>query len=79
LILPEGSLEVTRQRADFLREAIKHIDMQHRSQPLGRITASMGVAVFPEHGRTGKALLESADSALYKSKNDGRDRVTTSK
>jgi diguanylate cyclase (GGDEF)-like protein/PAS domain S-box-containing protein len=79
LILPEGSLEVTRQRADFLREAIKHIDMQHRSQPLGRITASMGVAVFPEHGRTGKSLLESADAALYKSKNDGRDRVTTSR
>jgi diguanylate cyclase (GGDEF)-like protein len=79
LSLPEGSLEVTRQRADFLREAIKHIDMQHRSQPLGRITASMGVALFPEHGRTGKALLESADAALYKSKNDGRDRVTTSK
>jgi diguanylate cyclase (GGDEF)-like protein len=79
LILPEGSFEITRQRADFLREAIKHIDVQHRGQPLGRITASMGVAVFPEHGRTGKSLLESADAALYRSKNDGRDRVTAAK
>jgi len=79
LIMPEGSLEVTRQRADFLREAIKHLDIQHRGQPLGRITASMGVAVFPEHGRTGKGLLEAADSALYWSKNEGRDRVTTAK
>jgi diguanylate cyclase (GGDEF)-like protein/PAS domain S-box-containing protein len=79
LILPEGSMDVTRQRAEFLREAIKHIDVQHRGQPLGRITTSMGVAVFPEHGRTGKALLESADAALYRSKNDGRDRVTIAK
>jgi len=79
LIMPEGSFDVTRQRAEFLREAIKHINVQHRGQPLGRITASMGVAVFPDHGRTGKAVLESADAALYRSKNEGRDRVTIAK
>jgi diguanylate cyclase (GGDEF)-like protein/PAS domain S-box-containing protein len=76
LILPEGSAEVTLQRATALRDAIRHLDVQHRSQPLGRVTASMGVAVFPEHGRTGPALLQAADAALYRSKDLGRDRVT---
>lgn len=76
LILPEGNLEITRQRAEFLCNAIRNLDMQYRGRSLGRITASMGVAVFPDHGRTGKALLEVADAALYKSKDQGRDRVT---
>jgi diguanylate cyclase (GGDEF)-like protein/PAS domain S-box-containing protein len=79
LILPEGNLEITQQRAEFLREAIKRLDVQHRSRPLGRITASMGVAIFPRHARTGKALLEAADGALYRSKDEGRDRVTTAR
>jgi diguanylate cyclase (GGDEF)-like protein/PAS domain S-box-containing protein len=76
LILPEGNLEITRQRAEFLCNAIRNLNVQHRGRPLGRITASMGVAVFPDHGRTGKGLLEVADIALYKSKDEGRDRVT---
>jgi len=76
LILPEGNLEITRQRAEFLCNAIRNLDVQYRGRSLGRITASMGVAVFPDHGRTGKVLLEAADAALYKSKEQGRDRVS---
>jgi diguanylate cyclase (GGDEF)-like protein/PAS domain S-box-containing protein len=76
LILPEGSGAVTYQRAEFYKEAIRRLDLRHHGRPLGRITASMGVAIFPEHGRTGKALIEAADKALYRSKNAGRDRVT---
>jgi GGDEF domain-containing protein len=36
----------------------------------------MGVAVFPDHGRTAQALLDAADKALYRSKNAGRNCVT---
>ncbi len=39
------------------------------------ITASIGVAAFPEHGRTLTGLVEAADQALYRAKNEGRDRV----
>jgi diguanylate cyclase (GGDEF)-like protein/PAS domain S-box-containing protein len=76
LILPEGTGAVTRQRAEFYREAIQRLDVRYRGHPLGRITASMGVAIFPDHGRTAKALVEAADKALYRSKSAGRDRVT---
>ncbi len=76
LILPEGTGVVTHQRAEFYRDAIQKLDVRFHGRPLGRITASMGVAIFPDHGRTAKAMVEAADKALYKSKRAGRDRVT---
>jgi diguanylate cyclase (GGDEF)-like protein/PAS domain S-box-containing protein len=76
LILPEGTEAVTRQRAEFFKDAIQRLDVHFRGHPLGKMTASMGVAVFPDHGRTAKALVEAADKALYRSKSAGRDCVT---
>jgi len=76
LILPEGTGAVTLQRAEFFREAVQRLDVHHRGHPLGKITASMGVAVFPDHGRTAESLINAADKALYRSKAAGRDCVT---
>jgi diguanylate cyclase (GGDEF)-like protein len=75
LILPEASLEVTRERAEQLRLETGQIRIQSRGQELEPITLSLGVAVFPDHGLTGAAILAAADSALYRAKRDGRDRV----
>lgn len=41
-----------------------------------RISASIGVALFPEHGMTADELLAHADIAMYKSKEIGRNRFT---
>ncbi len=79
LILPEGNAEAIRQRAEALRDAIKRMEVLHRGQSLGRISASMGVAIFPEHGRTRDALLQAADAALYHSKGRGGDVVSMAK
>jgi diguanylate cyclase (GGDEF)-like protein len=38
-----------------------------------KVTVSIGVAVFPEHGQTGPQILEAADDALYAAKAAGRD------
>lgn len=40
-----------------------------------RISASAGVALFPEDGLTPAQLLIAADRAMYRGKADGRDRV----
>lgn len=37
------------------------------------ITASVGIALYPEHGKDYKELLEHADKALYKVKENGKD------
>lgn len=38
------------------------------------VSASMGIAIFPEDGRTVDELLRKADSAMYKAKEDGRNQ-----
>ena len=72
-VLRNCDLVHAEQRALRLRAAIT------AAQPGGvpglRVTASMGVAAFPEHGAGLDALTERADKALYVAKRYGRDRV----
>ncbi len=75
LILPEANLQQTRERAEQIREGIKHLNSYHDSKSLGVITVSIGVASFPEHGSTGTDAIQAADRALYRAKELGRDRV----
>lgn len=37
------------------------------------VGASIGIALFPEHGRTSSELLQSADEAMYQAKRDGKN------
>lgn len=47
------------------------------SLPLAvRLTASVGIACYPEHGRAFQELLDKADAALYQSKCAGKDRIS---
>lgn len=41
-----------------------------------RLTASFGVAIYPDHGENVRQLLRVVDEALYDSKRAGRDRIT---
>jgi diguanylate cyclase (GGDEF)-like protein len=75
LILPEISLQDVRDRAEKLREEAKDLHVEYRGETLESITLSLGIAMFPEHGATGNALLHAADAALYEAKRMGRDRV----
>jgi diguanylate cyclase (GGDEF)-like protein len=77
IILPEATLEASRQRADQLREAAKAAIAQFRGHSLDTVTLSIGVATYPENGSNGEALLRAADAALYRAKQEGRDRVVT--
>ena len=41
-----------------------------------QVSASIGVALFPEHGRDMGTLLKNADSAVYQAKRDGRNQFS---
>jgi diguanylate cyclase (GGDEF)-like protein/PAS domain S-box-containing protein len=41
-----------------------------------QVSASIGVALFPEHGRELSTLLKNADAAMYQAKRDGRNQVS---
>jgi diguanylate cyclase (GGDEF)-like protein len=47
----------------------------YRGQVLESVTVSVGVAMFPEHGATGRDVLRAADDAMYRAKAQGRNRV----
>lgn len=76
LILPEADKGIGLQRAATILAAAAQMVVSHQGVPLGRITASIGLAVLPEHGTTGPSLLEAADKALYQAKADGRNRAS---
>jgi diguanylate cyclase (GGDEF)-like protein len=41
-----------------------------------RVTASIGVAVFPDHGTEIDEVVAAADRAMYQAKREGRDRIS---
>jgi EAL domain-containing protein (putative c-di-GMP-specific phosphodiesterase class I) len=41
-----------------------------------QVSVSVGIALFPEHGREVSVLLKNADSAMYQAKRDGRNQVS---
>ena len=75
LIIPDASLEIARQRAEQLRQEIKGIHVRDAGKSLEGITLSLGVAVYPQHGRNREDVMRAADAALYRAKQGGRDRV----
>ncbi|MBI5420424.1 MAG: GGDEF domain-containing protein [Deltaproteobacteria bacterium] len=63
------------QVAERLRLMIRQTRFVFGGKELG-VTASLGVACHPAHGRTGEELLGHADISLYRSKESGRDRTS---
>ena len=73
ILLPETSGEDARAAADKVRRVIEGHAFPGVPRP---VTISAGVAEFPVHGSTRDELVKAADSALYASKQAGRNRVT---
>ena len=76
LIMPESPLDDTLRRAEQLRDEIRDLHVSYSGQLLGSVSASLGIAAFPEHGQSSEELLASADRALYAAKAGGRDRCS---
>ena len=75
VLLADASLESAFVRAEDLRQQVHRLVAQHRMQPLGSITVSIGLAALPDHGINPEDLVSAADRALYQAKSAGRDRT----
>ena len=49
--------------------------MEIPGAPYLSVTASVGVAAFPEHGDELDGLLKASDRAMYAAKANGRNRI----
>ncbi|MEM9638185.1 MAG: GGDEF domain-containing protein, partial [Pseudomonadota bacterium] len=75
LLLPGTDRKAAEPRAEKLRRAIEAITLRYGEKNLPRITASIGVALFPDHGQMPQDLLRMADDAMYEAKARGRNLV----
>jgi diguanylate cyclase (GGDEF)-like protein/PAS domain S-box-containing protein len=75
IVLPGASRRMTRERAKQLLDYAKHLFVQLEGKPLGPVSLSVGVAVFPEDGSTRTAILKVVDTALYRAKHEKHSRL----
>jgi diguanylate cyclase (GGDEF)-like protein/PAS domain S-box-containing protein len=74
ILLPQTDAPSAEKVAgDLLRAIRDHVQIVN-GYPVG-ITASIGVALFPDHGTTAEELLSRADLAMYQAKESGRNGV----
>lgn len=75
-LLPGTGADGARVLAERLRRAMHALEvLGSDDRPIGRLTGSLGVAVY-RHGDSAISVLERADRALYVAKHGGRDQVS---
>ncbi len=76
----EFAVLLTDTAGDVAAEVAERIRARVAAQefPGRKITLSIGIAEFPEHGQTAEEVISCADEALYTAKRAGRNRVIRS-
>jgi diguanylate cyclase (GGDEF)-like protein len=82
VVLPRTDEAAGHEVAEKLLKAVRGLDLPGAaSQPLGRVSISVGVAVYPDdmppamEDAPAKVIVDAADQAAYEAKRRGRDRV----
>ena len=75
IIMPGLHTKDAERRAEFLRERVKSIPIDAGEESVF-VTASIGIAFYPEHGDSLDQIMKASDDALYKAKNAGRNRIS---
>jgi diguanylate cyclase (GGDEF)-like protein len=75
VILPQTGPEGAQIIADRIRQRIAETTFLESYGLAVRITASLGIASFPDHGRSKDDLIARADQAMYVVKGRGKDGV----
>lgn len=76
VLLPRTDERGALATAEKLRQCVhdEAVAGMETSQPLGRLTLSLGIAIYPLHSKDIFDLLNMADQALYQAKSAGRNR-----
>jgi diguanylate cyclase (GGDEF)-like protein len=78
LLLPGTDLEGGLELAERVRHALALHELTAPDGEVVRVTASFGVAAFPDAGSQ-EELVAASDSALYRAKRSGKNRVAASR
>ncbi|MDJ0807764.1 MAG: diguanylate cyclase, partial [Gammaproteobacteria bacterium] len=73
VVIPEADIDAAIQVAEKILDALKQISFPTKGRS-HRISASIGIVSYPEHGSTVQDLMSNSDLAMYQAKDTGRDR-----
>ncbi len=78
VILPQTNSENSLAVAERIRENIElyKFEVHPSKNKISRVTVSIGLCAFPDHGKTSEDLIAFADESLYAAKKEGKNRVT---
>ena len=74
IVLPDTNKKLAKSVAERLRGSIEANEIKAFDVNV-KITTSVGIATFPEDGKSVSVLIEKADAALYTAKRRGRNTV----
>ena len=76
VVLPDTDRHTARGVAERIQAALEEVEWEGLGAgAIPRVTISVGVAEFPQHGYSHYHLANSADKALYRAKRAGKNRV----
>ena len=76
ILLPQTGIAEAATIAERIRHRVATTEFPHgKTQPLGRVTISIGVSTFSKHVDTPENIIAAADRALFQAKSLGKDRV----
>ena len=76
ILLPQTAMSEAGVIADRIRNRVSTTHFPHgKTQPLGRVTISVGVSTFTKNIDSSENIIAAADRALYQAKSKGKDRV----
>lgn len=77
LLLPETPAAGALHLAENIRATVEEAVFKVEGGKELRATVSIGLARFPDNAKSAEALIAAADGALYRSKQSGRNRITS--